>query len=54
MLHKIKIVTISLSYFIIMKHVYMNTDVNVQENIKLHTLQCIHQKFVNPKDNGIK
>ena len=28
--------------FIIMKHVYMNTDVNLKENKKTLTLQCIH------------
>ena len=37
-----------------MKHLYMNTDVNLMENVQTLTLQCIHKKYVNPSDNGMK
>ena len=37
-----------------MKHVYMNTDVNLKENKKTLTLQCIHYRNVNLSDKGMK
>ena len=36
------LIIMSLCYFIVMKHVYINTDVNLNENKKTLTLQCIH------------